>query len=121
MAALLRNVHDRTHYVRMIDLEQPERLSEIMRMIHAAASAVETRDISSAVWSLEQNFNVIMERIPALVKEGVGRACTLASSRPLWSNGEIGQGTSANASKIAGTPTTARSSATTHTICGNRR
>jgi DNA-binding GntR family transcriptional regulator len=88
-AGFLRNIHDRTHYIRTIDLEQPERLNELITMMHLTASAVEKKDVSLAVDALARTLNATVERIPALVKEGVGRACT-PSPGPLWSDGEVG-------------------------------
>jgi DNA-binding GntR family transcriptional regulator len=89
MMTLLRNIHDRTHYIRTIDLEQPERRNEVTKITRVAASGLENNDAGSTLLSLGRNLNATIARLPELVKEGMGRACTQTRTGRLWSDWEI--------------------------------
>lgn len=73
----LSNVNDRTHYVRMIDLEVAE--PEVRWMMEELLHAVEQNDTAAAIAILKRDLDHQIKRMPALVKEGIGRAYTSPS------------------------------------------
>jgi DNA-binding GntR family transcriptional regulator len=76
MMRALDNVNDRTHYVRTIDLGDPERSGEVRRNIEALSFALRRKDTAAALAVLKRDMDVQIDRMPALVKEGINRAYT---------------------------------------------
>jgi len=68
------NVNDRTHYVRTIDLGDPERFGEVRRSIDALSSALGKKDTAAALDVLKRDLDGQIDRMPTLVKEGINRA-----------------------------------------------
>jgi DNA-binding GntR family transcriptional regulator len=79
MLQVLGNAHERTRYVRLIDLETPERLQQVQRMADELSSLLHQRDVPAAVRILRSHLEGQIERMPALVKEGISRAYTSPS------------------------------------------
>ena len=75
----LSNANDRTHYVRMIDLEMNETGNDIRWMMEELLDAVEQNDTACAIAILARDLDEKVARMPALVKEGISRAYTLPS------------------------------------------
>jgi DNA-binding GntR family transcriptional regulator len=74
MLSTIRNIIDRTHYVRLIDLEAPKRFNSCLRAVSDLASALQLRDIDSAIATLDRDFKCKIECMPAIIREGVSRA-----------------------------------------------
>jgi len=75
----LDNVNDRTHYVRAIDLGDPQRPGEVRRGIEALSSAMRKKDTAVALAVLKTDLDGQIDRMPTLVKEGINRAYTSLS------------------------------------------
>lgn len=76
MMRALDNVNDRTHYVRTIDLGDPERSGAVRRSIEAMTFALRRKDTAAALAVLKRDMDVQIDRMPTLVKEGINRAYT---------------------------------------------
>jgi DNA-binding GntR family transcriptional regulator len=74
MIQIVRNACDRTRYVRTIDLEMPERLALGQRFVDELLSAVRRRDAEVAAGLIRHYFDDKIERMSALVKEGISRS-----------------------------------------------
>jgi DNA-binding GntR family transcriptional regulator len=83
MISIIGNIVDRTHYIRLIDLEMPNRFNCALRSISEVASAVQAGDVTRAVAALDRDFDLSIERMPALVREGVNRAYPWGTPAPL--------------------------------------
>ena len=80
MTNLARNVNERTHYVRTIDMEASPRLKEIVRNVEEVVSALQCRDAMRAISILERELQSQLEVMPDVVREGLGRACASRQS-----------------------------------------
>jgi DNA-binding GntR family transcriptional regulator len=78
MLSTIRNIIDRTHYVRLIDLEVPKRFNCALCTIFDVATALQSRDVDQAIVTLDRGFKLEIEWMPAIIKEGVRRAHGLA-------------------------------------------
>jgi DNA-binding GntR family transcriptional regulator len=76
MTAVMRNVNDRTHYVRMLDLAVPGRIAEVGAEMSALTDALGRRDRRGAADTLDLHFGRLSEAMPELVKEGISRRYT---------------------------------------------
>jgi len=76
MMSALDNVNDRTHYVRMIDLSDPERSGEVRRSFEAFSFALQRKETPAALAILKRELDVQIDRMPTLVREGINRAYT---------------------------------------------
>jgi DNA-binding GntR family transcriptional regulator len=74
MLQIVRNSCDRTRYVRTIDLEAPGRLALGQRFIDELFSALRLRDAEFAAGLIRRYFDDKIERMSALVKEGISRS-----------------------------------------------
>jgi DNA-binding GntR family transcriptional regulator len=74
MLSTIRNISDRTHYVRLIDLEAPQRFNSCLRTVADVVSALQSRDIGNAIATLDSDFKRQIECMPAIIREGVSRA-----------------------------------------------
>jgi DNA-binding GntR family transcriptional regulator len=78
------NANDRTHFVRMIDLEDAGRLVETRRMIEELSLALHRNEAAAAVAIMKTDLDGLIRRMPALVNEGISRA--YAASSPVQAN-----------------------------------
>ncbi|MDW9590584.1 GntR family transcriptional regulator [Sinorhizobium meliloti] len=70
-------VHDsniRTRYVRMLDLERPERLSCIRDDMSELLELLDKRDKDAAIANVDRQFSAMINTVPDLVLEGNHRA-----------------------------------------------
>ncbi|UIJ91779.1 GntR family transcriptional regulator [Sinorhizobium meliloti] len=70
-------VHDsniRTRYVRMLDLERPERLSCIRDDMSELLELLDKRDKNAAIANVDRQFSAMINTVPDLVLEGNHRA-----------------------------------------------
>jgi DNA-binding GntR family transcriptional regulator len=74
MLSTIRNFIDRTHYVRLIDLETPKRFNCAVCTISDVAISLKSRDMDSAIMTLDRGFKLKIEWMPTITKEGVRRA-----------------------------------------------
>lgn len=74
LLSTIRNIIDRTHYVRLIDLEAPNRFNSCLCAVSEVASALQSRDIDSAIATLDRDFKCKIECMPVIIREGVSRA-----------------------------------------------
>jgi DNA-binding GntR family transcriptional regulator len=74
------NANDRTHYVRMIDLEDVGRLLETQRLIEELSVALHGNKVAAAIAIMKTDLDGLIRRMPALVNEGISRAYTASSS-----------------------------------------
>ena len=73
------NANDRTHYVRMIDLEDAGRLLETQRLIEELFVALHGNEVAAAIAIMKTDLDGLIRRMPALVNEGISRAYTASS------------------------------------------
>lgn len=73
------NANDRTHYVRMIDLEDAGRLLETQRLIEELSVALHANKVATAIVVMKTDLDGLIRRMPALVNEGISRAYTASS------------------------------------------
>jgi DNA-binding GntR family transcriptional regulator len=76
MISTVRNIIDRTHYVRLIGLEVPQRFGNALHAVDEFLTALQERDVGRAVATLERELNLKIEIMPALIREGVSRTYT---------------------------------------------
>lgn len=76
MSAVMRNINDRTHYVRTIDLQMPGRPAQVRAEIGALALGLARRDRRMAADALDSHFGRLADIMPDLVKEGISRRYT---------------------------------------------
>lgn len=74
MLSTIRNIMDRTHYVRLIDLEAPKRFNCCLWAVSEVASALQSCNIDSAIATLDRDLKCKIEWMPAIIREGVSRA-----------------------------------------------
>jgi DNA-binding GntR family transcriptional regulator len=74
------NANDRTHYVRMIDLEDVGRLLDTQRLIEELSVALHGNKVAAAIAIMKTDLDGLIRRMPALVNEGISRAYTASSS-----------------------------------------
>jgi len=72
----IRNVNDRTHYVRSIDLERSDVMVATRHSIERLWRSLQRADIAEAVAVLAHDRDGQIERLPTVIKEGLSRACT---------------------------------------------
>jgi len=74
MMCALDNANDRTHYVRTIDLEDRRRRGDVQRSFQKLSLALQRNDTAAASAVLKGDLDKQIDRMPALVKEGISRA-----------------------------------------------
>lgn len=77
LISMIRNIMDRTHYVRRIDLETAERFDHALGCIAEIAAALREGDIGRAAATLERDCKRMTRRMPGIIREAVSRAYTL--------------------------------------------
>jgi hypothetical protein len=68
---------DRTHYVRLIDLEAPARFNYVLAGIREIATSFQAGDVDRATDTLERDFKLVIARMSEIIREGVSRAYVL--------------------------------------------
>jgi len=89
---ILRNANDRTRFLRIIDLESPGHLAKSTQFFEDLSAALRTHELECAIRMLERELAETISSLPALVKEGVGRAHMLAAAelwRQTWPNDQV--------------------------------
>ncbi len=76
MVAAVRNFNDRTHYVRLLDLEVPGHLELIGPAVFELIDRLQQGDLAGVSDSLQGELARIHAALPALVREGISRAYT---------------------------------------------
>ena len=73
LISMVRNIMDRTHYVRLVDLEAPARFNHVLAGIREVATSLQAGDVDRAADVLEQDFRLVIARMPEIVGEGINR------------------------------------------------
>jgi len=73
MHSAFRNFHERTHYVRVLYLQEPNRLRQYIDDLVALAAAMKRRDMAAAVAVLDECWKCKIQVLPDLVKEAMSR------------------------------------------------
>lgn len=74
LVSTIKSLNDRTHYIRMLDLEEASRRQETARQNRDLIEKLRICDMSGAVGNLQQQLQTNLARIPGLVKEGLARS-----------------------------------------------
>jgi len=74
IVSALNNANDRTHHVRMIDLEDTNRSLEVWRMTEALSVALHRSDVAAAVAVMKTDLDGLVRRMPLLINEAISRA-----------------------------------------------
>ena len=82
MIASMGNIIDRTHYIRRIDLEMPDRFNQVLRGISDIIAAVQAGDVTRAVAALDRDLRCSTECLPAIIREGINRAYAQGTLAP---------------------------------------
>jgi len=73
LAHLVTNLNDRTHYVRTLDFEDPNRRREALEQVRHLIEQLRSRRAAEAVATLQQALHRALALMPVLVKEGLSR------------------------------------------------
>jgi DNA-binding GntR family transcriptional regulator len=73
MLAVTRNFIDRTHYVRLLDLETPGHLAEVASGVDNLIERLQQGDVAGAIDILGGQLKRKLAVLPELVKEGINR------------------------------------------------
>jgi hypothetical protein len=76
MIEVLRNIMERTRFIRRIDLELPGHFGEIRRLMTELIELLQTRNTAGALRNLESQMRRQIAVLPDLVKEGLIRSCS---------------------------------------------
>lgn len=76
MTTVMRNVNDRTHYVRTLYLAVPGRIAEVGAEMSVLTDALGRDDRRAAADMLDRHFTRLADAMPELVKEGISRRYT---------------------------------------------
>ena len=71
--AAFRNFQDRTHHLRLLDLERPRQLERCIENLRIVADAVKARDTAAALAVLHDREKQKMRVLPELIKEVLAR------------------------------------------------
>lgn len=74
MTMLLRNLIDRTHYIRMLDLEELNCREELAMQMNSLVESLAARKIPAAIQILRVQLQRELARLPVVVKEGLARS-----------------------------------------------
>jgi DNA-binding GntR family transcriptional regulator len=93
LIAWVRNLNDRTHYVRSLYLEDPDRRDEVARQSQELVDSLIARNVQNAIDNLHEVLQRQLNVMPALVKEGLARSYALSPSldadRPVVPNAQL--------------------------------
>jgi DNA-binding GntR family transcriptional regulator len=73
LSMMIRNLNDRTHYLRLLDLETGRR-SQLLQQVQSLVGHVRSRNIAEASSNLNEQLQISLLRMPQLVKEGLARS-----------------------------------------------
>ncbi|HET8726068.1 MAG TPA: GntR family transcriptional regulator [Alphaproteobacteria bacterium] len=73
MVSVIRNINDRTHYVRLLDLELPGHLDIVANHASSLVAQLQGGDASSASKNLRAQLDRMTATMPRLIREGIGR------------------------------------------------
>jgi DNA-binding GntR family transcriptional regulator len=73
LVSFVSNLNDRTHYVRLLDLESPGRKQAMADNVRFFIEALRNRNVPDAVTNLQEQLTQALALIPELVKEGLAR------------------------------------------------
>jgi DNA-binding GntR family transcriptional regulator len=76
MQAVFHNFHERTHYVRLQQLQQPKQMPKRLRDLCALMEAIKKRDRGAARAVLDAHWKWKIDTLPDLVKEAISRHYT---------------------------------------------
>jgi DNA-binding GntR family transcriptional regulator len=79
LTRLLRNLIDRTHYIRTLDLEELNRRQEVAMQMNSLVESLAMRNTPAAIQILRVQLQTELARLPTLVKEGLVRSHTSRS------------------------------------------
>lgn len=79
LSMIIRNLNDRTHYVRLLDLETEERRFQILHQIKCLVEQVGSRNIPDAIDNLHEQLRLELLHMPKLVKEGLARSYSISA------------------------------------------
>lgn len=74
MVATIRAFNDRTHYIRLLDLEAPGHLEQIAPMVFDLVDRLLNADIAGVAHNLSNQSNRMKAALPALIREGNARS-----------------------------------------------
>jgi DNA-binding GntR family transcriptional regulator len=80
LVSTIKSLNDRTHYIRMLDLEESWRGRETARQNRDLIEKIRICDMSGAVGNLQRQLQANLARIPGLVKEGLARGYAASTS-----------------------------------------
>jgi DNA-binding GntR family transcriptional regulator len=76
---MIRNLNDRTHYVRLLDLEAEERRFQLLQQTKCLIEQVRHRKIPDAIDNLQEQLRLSMSTLPQLVREGIVRSYSVSA------------------------------------------
>jgi DNA-binding GntR family transcriptional regulator len=79
LSMMIRNLNDRTHYVRLLGLEMEERRSQILHRIKCLIEQVRSGNIPDAIDNLQEQLQLELLHMPKLVKEGLARSYSISA------------------------------------------
>ncbi len=79
----IKSLNDRTHYIRVLDLEEAGRERETVQQYHDLIEKIKICDASGAAGNLQQQLQMNLARIPSLVKEGLARGYAAPNDWPM--------------------------------------
>lgn len=74
LSVMIKNFNDRTHYVRVLDLELNERRSCLLQQTRSLFDNVRHHNRSEAIRNLQDQLRTNVASLPGLVKEGLVRS-----------------------------------------------
>jgi len=77
LISMVRNIMERTHYVRLVDLQAPARFNDVLAGIREIAASLQAGDVDQATDTLERDFELVIARMSDIIREGVSRAYVL--------------------------------------------
>ena len=80
LSVMIRNFNDRTHYVRLLDLEFDDRRSRLLQQTKCLIDQVEHQNSAGALSNLDDQLRAGMACLPRLVKEGLARSYATAGT-----------------------------------------
>jgi DNA-binding GntR family transcriptional regulator len=89
LIAWIRNLNDRTHYVRSLYLEDPARRKDVVSQIRELADNLVARNVPDAIDNLHEVLQRQLNVMPALVREGLARSCALPLSLDTFSDASV--------------------------------
>jgi DNA-binding GntR family transcriptional regulator len=76
MLAFFHNFQERTHHMRVLQLQQPQQMPKHLRDLQQLMETIRTRDLASALAVLDRHWKWNIDSLPDLVKEAISRHYT---------------------------------------------